>query len=152
MTQILNQFTQTPEKGQIAFGITPNTISGIIKSDSTDTFIGGTAVKLSDVAGNQLVFEKAGDTDEVYGFVLFNIKDNARVAGDVVEVVFASSIMNMEAGAAIAQGAKVEIDSANDKVITSAGTNTIVGIALKKATADEDIIPVHVLTPLINQV
>ncbi len=53
----------------------------------------------------------------------------------------------MEAGAAISAGSNVEIVASVDKVITSAGTNTVIGIAMNKAIADGDLIEVKIKTP-----
>ncbi len=150
----INQFTQSAQKGQMTFGVNLNVLTArVYASTVATTLIPGCAVKLVDVAGNTPIIDKAAATDPIFGFIVFDPKKaSAAVAGDVVEIAFDNSFMFMEAGAAIAQGAAVEIVAATNKVITSAGINKIVGIAMRKATADTNIIPVMIKTPLINQV
>ena len=145
----VNQFEISRVKGQIQKAPSPNIITALIDKDSTETFGSGTAVKLEDIAGKQIVVEKAAANDEVYGFIVYNIKDNSPKAGDVVTVAFDNSFMVMEANAAIAAGAKLEIVATGDKVVGHAGTNKKVGIAVEKATASGDLITVHIKTPII---
>jgi len=145
----INQFEISRVKGQIQKTPSPNVITAVIKRDSTETFGSGTAVKLVDIAGKQIVVEKAAANDEIYGFIVYNIKDNSPKAGDVVTVAFDNSFMVMEAGAAIAAGAKLEIVATGDKVIGHAGSNKKIGIAVEKAAASGDLITVHIKTPLI---
>lgn len=153
MALTMNQFSMQAVKGQLNLGVNANVINARIKSDSVATFGSGSAVKIVDIASNgEIIVEKAAATDEIYGFITYKIKDNSPVAGDRVEVAFANSFMIMEAGAAIAAGASLEIVASGDKVITNAGSNKVVGIALKKAAADGDLIIVHILTPLVNQI
>lgn len=146
----INQFEISRVKGQIQKTPSPNVITAVIKRDSTETFGSGTAVKLVDIAGKQQVVEKAAANDEIYGFIVYNIKDNSPKAGDIVTVAFDNTFMVMEANAAIAAGAKLEIVATGDKIIAhGGGSNKKVGYAVEKAAASGDLITVHIKTPLI---
>lgn len=141
----LNQFNQTAIKGDLTLGLNNNVISCKIKSDSSSTFTAGTAVKIVDVANSIPVIEKAAATDSIFGFIIYNRKNNAPIAGDIVEVAFDNSVMLMEASASIASGATLEIVATGDTVITNAGTNKVIGRALRKASSG-DIIPVVIFS------
>ena len=152
-------------KGQLVNGsIEYNTLPCRVVSQSTATLTPGLAVKLvADTASgyNNAVGEYgidlAGPTDRIFGFVALSLRKNSYVAGDTdVNVVIGGggatqSIIRLEAAAAIAVGAYLEINSAGTKVLTSAGTNKIVGQALCSAGADGDLVDVLVLTPLVAQ-
>lgn len=147
MSQVPNQFSQTPVKGQLDLAFNHNTISCVIKSDYSGAKIpSGTAVKLVDVDSKRIVVEPiAADTDKVFGFINYNMKDDGYEANDAVEVSGADNVMYMEAGAAIARGAEVMPVVTGAKVITATvGDKAIAGYALDKAGADEDLIRVVV--------
>lgn len=148
MTQNSNQFNITPEKGMLT--LLPNTNVANCKVDvnETATLVPGDPVVLKDVSGTIIIVEKAAAlTDDVFGFVAKSIKQTEYVAEDMVQIAFADCCMKMEASAAIARGANVQIDPSTSKVATKAATNTVVGKALEKAAADEDLINVLILTP-----
>lgn len=151
MAFLLNQAFPAPIKGQISQGSTVNKQTMQIYASSVATFGSATAVKLVDNANPLAGVEKAAATDAIIGFLTYNVIDNTPIAGDLVQVAMNDTEMYMEAGAAIARGAKLEIVASGDKVITSAGTNKIVGIAMDKAAASGDIIKVRILSPLVGQ-
>ncbi len=148
MTQSPNQFSQTPEKGDLDLKYPGGVISGIVASTQSAALVPGQAVRIADVAGSLPQFiSLAAEATEATGFAVRNIKDAEYAAGDRLEVAIAGSVQFMEAAAAIARGARVEVEATGDKVRTSAGTNPIVGWALDKAAADGDIIRVYIQTP-----
>ena len=154
MTIEMNLFAENYlMKGALAYTSVANAMTVRTNSgSSTDYFTPGMAVKLIDSTSKEIVVDEATGTDSVYGFVVYQAKNPNTVAkGEHVVIAKRDDIMVMEAGAAIVVGAKVEI-AANQKVITSAGTNTIVGLCLEKAAADEDLIKVEILSPLFSQV
>jgi hypothetical protein len=142
MTQNLNQFTMTQEKGQLTLGLNTNVLSLQINVNSTNTFGPATAVKL---IGSKKV-EKALPTDKIFGFITFQRKTNAYTAGKMVEVAFDNTVMIMEASGTINAGDYVVI-SANDTIATSNGTDTIIGQALDSALNVGDKIAVLIKTP-----
>lgn len=152
MTQSLNQFAQSTEKGVLDLALNPNILSCRIAAGSASDFVAGTAVTLSDVTGKILVVDKAAIDDDILGFVVYSAKKSVPVAGDFIEVAISGSVMQMEASAAIARGADLQIVVASDKVATAATVGaTIVGKALDKAAADEDLIRVIISTGINKQ-
>lgn len=147
----MNTFAMSTEKGFLSNVVNNNVLPCRIYASSVATFYGATAVKLIDTSEKEITVEKAGPTDKIFGFITFNSKKNKYIAGDRVNVAFTNSVMNMEVGASVLAGAELEQVATGDKVITNAGTNTKVGIALRKATADGDIIPVLIKTAGVSQ-
>jgi len=152
MTQNINTFAPNYEKGQLVNDAMASTVPCQIDPASTSTIAAGTAVKIIDKAGASLpVVEKAAATDEVFGFVRYNAKANNYKAGGIVDVASFGQEMYMEASAAVNGGALVEIVAADDTVITSSGTNKIVGINLLKVASGE-LARVLIQAPKVNQV
>lgn len=148
MTQNVNQFGPTPEKGQLDGAINWNLLTVKIDDSSVANFTNasGFALKIIDKAGEIPTVDLAtAATDDVYGFLPYEIKTNSYVAGDLVRVAYDNSIMIMEASAAIASGASVEIVPTGNKVATQSAGTTI-GRALEKATADGDLIKISIST------
>jgi len=146
MTQSVNQFEQSPEKGMLSEAINYNQFNVKIDPASIATLIGGAPVKIVDVAGNQIIVDLADDaSDDVFGFLPLGIRKNSFVAGDLYQVAINLSVMFMEASAAIARGADLEIVPTGVKVVTKT-TGTSIGRALDKATADGDLIRVLIKT------
>lgn len=137
-----NQFNITQEQGAIDLqGL--QVLSCIVKSDESAALVPGQAVKLADVAGAlPVVTTLTANTQESFGFVVSNIKKDSFAASERVEVAIGGAVLYMTAGGAIARGAKVEVVYTTKKVITTGGTNPVVGIALDKAAADGDLIRV----------
>lgn len=148
MTLNPNQFAMTNEKGSTDLGFLKNVVSCAVSASESGELVAGDAVTIEDSAGGvPKVLLATADNADMFGFVTRNLKDQNRVAGEPLEVAIKNTVMVMEAGAAIARGAKVEFDVSAKKVITSAGTNTIVGWAYDKAAADGDLIRVYIETP-----
>jgi len=147
MSQNSNQFALTAEKGQLTLGMNINVFSGKVTAGSA-ALTPATAVVLSDVTGPVKNFTKAtAITDDIFGFVPYNIKTASYAAGEPVKMAFQGSVMIMEASAAIAAGADVQFDPATEKVATLTSTNTNVGKALTKAATDGDLVEVLITTP-----
>ena len=148
MTQYSNQFNVTAEKGMLTLLPNSNVFNCKIDENESATLVPGDPVKIKDVAGPQIVVEKAAAaTDAILGFVCRSIKQSEYVAEDTVQVAFENCVMVMEADAAIARGAVLEVDPSTSKVDTHGGTNRIVGYALDKAAADGDLIRVLIDLP-----
>lgn len=150
MTLNQNQFNQSPVQGQRDLIFNANSISAQIDTTSAGSLVPGQAVKMVDSAGGvPKVVECALDSDEVFGFINYNIKDLSGDinAGDIVTIslVNGGACMYMTASAAIARNAVVGIVVASKKVKTSAGGSRDVGRALDKAAADGDLIRVLML-------
>lgn len=138
-----NQFTQTPAKGEVSMVVSPSIIPVKYNPDATGGAITpGMVVKLVDVAGSEIVVDLAATTELSYGVVVYNPKKNSYAAGYTLEIATRGTYVYMESKAAIARGAFVECDVANVQVLTAAGTNKIIGQAIDKATAANQLIRV----------
>jgi hypothetical protein len=153
MTQSLNQFAQSVEKGTLDLKLNNNVIQGRVYHSASASLIAGQAVKLIDVAGGVPVVDACGDTDVVFGYVCLMHKETTYPIDSAIEIAMTGSTMYMIAGASIASGARVMHVASSGKVITATGvTKYISGAVLDKATADGDLVRVVTLTwPNINQ-
>ena len=128
--------------GAIAFGPSFLTIQAYVYASSSNTLVPGDTAKLYDTASGNIVVDSAGDTDPIFGVVLYKTMKNAYVAKDMLTLALPGSIVWMESAAAIANGAQVEYVNATNLIQTSTGTKTILGKALMKATGANQKIPV----------
>jgi hypothetical protein len=146
----MNQFALEAIKGMIDLKVGPaNVISCEIDSSSAGSLVPGQAVKIVSAAGGiPNVVECAAASDDVFGFIAYDIKDTTFSSGDKVEIAFSrGSAMYMEASAAITANAKVMIVLSGNKVATATSTNMIVGRALDRAAASGDLIRVIIDLP-----
>jgi hypothetical protein len=145
MSQSPNQFSQTVEKGVMDLRLNPSIIPCVVKSDESVALVPGQAVKLVDVAGGAPVVTLASaDTDDIFGFVAYNIRNSSFAAGAAVEIcAIQGGVMYLEASAAIARGAEVMYVVTGQKIATASGVSkTIIGKALDKASGDGSLIRV----------
>lgn len=146
----INQFAQTPVKGQLDLSVgVKSVISCQVDASSAGGLVNGQAVKLVDVKGGiPNIVECALPSDDVFGFIVYDIKDKAFAAGDKVEIAFArGSVMYMQASAAIVPYAKVAAQITGQKVITATTGDMIVGYAIDKAAAADELIRVMIDLP-----
>lgn len=146
MTQLQNQFELAREKGQLVLSsnTTPHSFNCQVVSTESGTLTPGQAVVLSDTAGEQILVEAASAIDDdIFGFVPYAVETNEYVALDQIKVAGKQAVMLMEASAAIARGADVEIVLSGNKVAT-ADTGTVIGRCLDKAAADGDLVRVEI--------
>ncbi len=149
-----NQFTETTIRGALDLRLNFNTVAVQVYTSETGELYPGSPVKLVDSAGGvPKVVAITASTDEIFGFVNFDIKSRAFVAGDMMEVSIKGNVMWMYAAAAIARGAKCVFDYANNGVgpISGAGAETLVGWAYDKASAQGDLIRVYIETPYFGK-
>lgn len=99
-------------------------------------------VKLS---GNQTVAQAAASTDRSIGVANVDISAAEATAGKTTAVHVLGAPF-VEAAAAISQGARVMSDAAGKATTATGAGNVPLGIALKAAAANGDLIPV-LLTP-----
>lgn len=146
VTYSLNQTTPLAIKGMPASGYTLNTQEAAITPTSTSVIREATAVKITGSAAGQSLVNKAAATDLIDGFVKFDPtwKTGGPTPGQQITLLVDGSTMVMEVGAtAVAAGDELEIVASGDLVIPSAGTNTIIGIALASG-ATGALIPVRI--------
>jgi len=145
MTQNVNQFGMSLEKGLLTLS-KDNLFDVKIDDASVATIPSGSAVKITDTTDAQITVDLAtAAADDIFGFVVYESRKNSFAAKDFVRVACIGSVMQMEASAAIARGASVEIVPTGEKVVTRT-TGTVIGRALDKASADGDLIRVLIST------
>lgn len=144
--QNLNQFEQSPIKGAVTALPNPTTIPAQINKDQAGTLNPGTAVKLIPGVGKTILVAKAAATEAIFGFIVWNPKKSAFVAGDPIEVALPGSVMWMESSAAFNRGQLLEQVASGDKMKAWAGTNTVSGLALDTAGGADQLVRVLVRT------
>lgn len=149
MTISQNQFTIEPIQGQMDLRANLQTIGAQIDSAEAGTLVPGQAVTMVDSAGGvPKLIAAAAASNDIFGFLNYDIKNPNFVALDAVQVSqFRGNVMYMTASAAIARNAKVAVVIASKKVHTAASTEMIIGRALDKASADGDLIRVEIDLP-----
>lgn len=150
-SQSPNQFAQSPQLGMIDMRYDYDTVSVQIDTSQATALYAGAAVKMVDSAdGVPKVVGCAADSDEVLGFINFDIKTVSFVAGVAAEISMAGNVMYLYATGAIARGVQVSLDLTTNGGVRSAVGNTgdkIVGWAFDKATAAGALIRVFIKTP-----
>lgn len=150
-----NQFAQSPFLGMIDLRYDGDTVSVLIDTAQASALYAGSAVKIVDsVDGVPKVIGCAANSDEVLGFINFDIKTVQFLAGAPAEISLSGNVMYLYATAAIARGAKVILDlSTNGGVapVVGSGGADIVGWAYDKATAAGQLIRVFIKTPFFGK-
>lgn len=146
-----NQFAQSPYLGMIDLRFNPNTVSVLIDSSETGSLYAGGAVKCVDSAGGiPKVVGCTADSDEVMGFLQFDIKTVAWTAGMPAEIGMRNNVIFLYATAAIPRLSRVCLAlSTNGGVVAATGSSgkRIVGFAYDKAAAAGQLIRVYLETP-----
>lgn len=146
-----NQFNIEPLLGMIDLAYNYDTIAAQIDASETGTLYAGMPVKIVDSAGGvPKVVGITAVTDEVFGYLNYNIKNRSFVAGDMAEISQSGNVMFLYATAAIARGVQVVPSLATNGGVAAAsgsGGENIVGVALDKAAANGDLIRVKLLCP-----
>lgn len=146
----LNQFNQSPIKGDSATKVNLNTLSVVIDPNSTNTLLPGDAVVLTTTTGaGTILVDKALATQNPFGFIFYNIKTDHFVAGDAVEIGLVGAIMFVQAQGTIQRGNNLEyIPSASlttgPLMKVNAGVNPVSAMSLSNAS-DGDIFRMIVL-------
>lgn len=149
MSLAQNQLAQIPVRGMLDLMIQPNIIGCQVYASESTALIPGQAVKLVDSAdGVPKVTAATAATDDIFGFVPYDQKDQDFPAGAAVDIAFfRGCVMYMTASAAIARGAQVMIVVSGSKVATVSSSQRIIGRALDKAAANNDLIRVLIDLP-----
>lgn len=118
MTQQINQFAQTAEKGQIALlNADSFTLDAIIDASETGSLEAGDPVKLVATSkGIPHVVKATSETDEIFGFIALNpVQNIGIVKGQRVTVAITGAFIYLVAGGSISASGKLMI--AGDKVV-----------------------------------
>lgn len=148
MTQSLNQFELSKEKGQLDLKLGQN----IVQCKVSGNLIAGQAVTRVDIVNGIPVVIAAEDTDEVFGYVVYNLKETSYTDGKVCEVAMKGSIMFMIAGEAIAPMQELMHVAATGKMMIATGVTKVISAwAFDKAASADDIIRVYIEAPTFKK-
>jgi hypothetical protein len=149
-TQNPNQFAETALLGMVDLKLNLNTISVEVDASEMGTLYAGSPVVIVDSAGGiPKVVKPAASSDTILGFINYDIKSRAFVAGDKAEVSLSGNVIYLYATAAIARGAMVVVDVENNGVapMNGSGGESVVGWAVDKAAGLGSLIRVFLMTP-----
>lgn len=146
-----NAFAQSALLGMIDLRFDYDTVAVQIDSSQATALAAGAAVKIVDSAdGVPKVVGCAANSDEVFGFINYDIKSQSFAAGAMAEISQGGNVMYLYATAAIARGARVILQlSTNGGVgpLVGSGGADIVGFAFDKASAAGALIRVKLSVP-----
>lgn len=150
--QSQNQFAQTPTLGMIDLRFPYNSVSVLIDASQVGSLYAGSPVKMVDSSGGvPKVVGIAADTDEVLGFINYDVKTVAFTAGMPAEISMGGNVVYLYSTAAIARGSRVvpaiAITVGGVAPVTGSSAKRIVGWAYDKATAAGQLIRVMLETP-----
>lgn len=140
-----NQFAQTPVKGDLDQLFNTDTISAQVASTQVTPLVPGQAVKVVDnSSGVPQVVACALNTDPVFGYVTFNLKDKTYPANSRLELSLSLNVIYLQAATTIARGAQVTMAEATGPgyVAAAVSGDALVGFAYDKAVAIGDLIRV----------
>lgn len=146
-----NQFAQTAFLGVLDLRFNYDTVSAQIDVSQSGGLYAGQAVKVVDSAdGIPKVVACAANSDQVFGFINFDVKTIQFFAGTNCELSQAGNVIYLYATTAIARGARVQLDLSTvggvAALVGSSGAN-VVGYAFDKAAAPGALIRVKLNTP-----
>lgn len=146
-----NVVAQSPVVGQADLNFNYNTMSAQVDvSASTNLLYQGQAVKFvaNTQGGIPRVIACSAITDNVLGFINYNVKNVSYAVGQNMEVSSAGNVIWLYATGAITQGNRVCLDTAAVGAVQATGaTATIVGWAMDGAAAAGALIRVHLTCP-----
>lgn len=146
-----NQFAQSEYLGVIDMRFPYNSVSVQIDASQATPLYAGAAVKMYDSAGGvPKVVGCSADSDEVLGFINFDIKSISFAAGAQAEISMGGNVMYLYSTGAIARGSQVVLTlSTNGGVAAATGATAkrVVGWAYDKASAAGELIRVFLKTP-----
>jgi len=145
-----NQFVQAPFLGMLDLRFNAESVSVQIDSSEAGELVAGQAVKVVDSAGGiPKVIACSADSDEVFGFINYDIKSKKFVALDKCEISQAGNVMFLQATGAISRGARVTLDLTSvggvAQLVGSSG-DRIVGYAFDKVSGGQ-LVRVKLLNP-----
>jgi hypothetical protein len=128
-----------------------NTSAVSIDPTQATTLYTGAAVKMYDREGGApTVVGCSADSDNVLGFINFDIKSREYVAGSRAQISKGGNVIYLYSTGAIARGVQVSLDLTTNGGVRSAAGNTgdcIVGWAYDKATAAGQLVRIFLTTP-----
>lgn len=149
-----NSFQQSPTAGMIDLRFDYDTVSAQIDVSQATPLYAGAPVKIVASAGSVNSAPKvvgiAAVTDEVFGYINFDIKTVSYIAGSLCELSLAGNVMYLYSVGAITQGTQVIpslITMGGVAQVTGSSNANIVGFAYDGAAAAGTLIRVKLNTP-----
>ncbi len=137
--------------GQLDLKFNDNTLSAQIDvSAGANVYYQGQAMKIvaNTAGGTPKVIGCTSKSDNVFGFINFDMKSVSFAAGANVELSLSTNVMYLYTTGAITQGAQVCLDTTATAAVQATGNSaTVVGFALDGAAAAGALIRVFLLTP-----
>jgi hypothetical protein len=146
-----NQFSQVPILGMIDLRYAYDTVSAQVDLSQATPLYAGQAVKVvASTDGVPKVVACAADSDQVFGFINFDIKSANFPAGSACELSMSGNFIYLYATTAINRGTQVQLDLTTvggvAAKVGSSGAN-IVGFAFDQAAAAGALIRVKLGVP-----
>lgn len=149
-SQSINQFAMAPYLGMLDLKVgNTNVTAAQVDVTQSGLLYNGSAVNVvNGPNGIPTVVGSATDTDNVWGFIVYDIKSQAYPVGARCEIAQAGSCIWLYATTAIARGAQVVLDLTSPGGVQAAtGTDTVIGYAFDQSTAYGQLIRVVLSTP-----
>lgn len=143
----MNVFAPTEEiKGRKVLPANTESFSGMIDSSVEGSVVPGTPMKIVATSAKLPHFAPCtSDSDNIIGFLEWNVIRSAYVAGTPCQVSPDTNVMYMEASGSINAGVNVAMDSYSNITVKAAGAgDKIIGYALESATAAGQLIRVKI--------
>lgn len=143
----MNVFAPTEEiKGRKVLPANTESFSGIIDADVSGTVAPATPMVIVSTSAKLPHFAPAtSDSDNIVGFLEWNVIRAGYVAGTLCQVSPDTNVMYMEASGAINAGVNVAMDSYTNITVKAAGAGSkVIGYALEAATAAGQLIRVKI--------
>lgn len=148
-----NQFSQSPIVGMIDLRFDYDTVSAQIDVTQATPLYAGMAVKLVPTTSPNSAPKVIGcsaDSDQVFGFINFDIKTVQYVAGSLCEISLSGNVMYLYSTGAITQGSQVVLSLITGGGVaqaTGSSGKRLVGFAYDGAAAAGVLIRVKLNTP-----
>lgn len=147
-----NQFAQSAVAGQLTQQHNLNSVTCLLVLDEDDDPVPpGTPVKraTSATASDRypLVEPCTADTDEVFGFINYTVKDGLYNDGALISISLKGNIQYQYAASAIVPGQLCQIDTASGGILPAKTGNTVVGWAFDGAAAHGDLFRMYIESP-----
>ena len=133
----LNAFTPNRVRGELMdWGLNAMQMEVEINSTVTGSVYAGDAVKIVSTSTGKLKVVPITQADAAFGFVLFNSKKTAYVAGDNCTFLVKYGVLNFVTEDAINAGVVVYFDVSDGSVTSTQPTNAIaIGKTMEKVSA-----------------
>lgn len=149
MTLNINQFAQTSVQGQLDLEFAGSVLTAQVDAAQVTPLIAGQFVKgATTTKGLPKVIAVAANSDASFGVVVRNLKDNNFPALAQVEVALFGSVIWLTSAGAITRFASVEqVAATPGSVVSSGGTNPVIGFALDGASGSGQLMRVFLQAP-----